>query len=254
METTSLNASKALAFLSNFTSLFKPIKLSFAANASNLNKALSKSTRVYPQVGSAVPPTPVKLGDYVVGEFKQGGVVIWVTDDGQHGLVASIVNLNGANGYAWAIAPHDNTCIPNTYNNSSLPPTYEYPQTPNKNYGGYLNQQAVIQSGNIDSFPAFKAAASYTITVDGMTYGDWFLPSLTEMEQIAKCSFEIDVASEKHNGNELYRGAGAGLGLYWTTVSKSQDCSQASSYALLYQDEDPQKKNLSYPVRCVRAF
>ena len=148
VETTSLNASKALAILSNFTSLFKPVKLSFAANASNLNKALSKSTRVYPQVGSAVPPTPVKLGDYVVGEFKQGGVVIWVTEDGKHGLVASIVNLNGANGYAWAIASYDNTCIPNTYNNSSLPLKYEYPQTPNENYGGYLNQQAVIQLGH----------------------------------------------------------------------------------------------------------
>ena len=36
VETTSLNASKALAFLSNFTSLFKPATLSVSADASML--------------------------------------------------------------------------------------------------------------------------------------------------------------------------------------------------------------------------
>ena len=44
-----------------------------------------------------IPPIPPSK-EYKIGDFAEGGVVIWVTDDKKHGLVASINNLGPTTG------------------------------------------------------------------------------------------------------------------------------------------------------------
>ena len=252
VETTSLNASKALAILSNFTSLFKPVKLSFAANASNLNKALSKSTRVYPQVGSAVPPTPVKLGDYVVGEFKQGGVVIWVTEDGEHGLVASIVNLGpttGPDAYTLTWGPTSKTT--GAKNNNQLPLTYTPGTTPKENYSGYQNQQIIEAITDWESnYPAFAACKNYSITIEGKTYDDWFLPTSTELQQIYNQRLNVNRVSQANGGEPLDTPVGG----YWSSREYQYYSDRAWFLDSLWGDQNARVKDLPYAVRCVRAF
>ena len=41
-----------------------------------------------------------------------------------------------------------------------------------------------LESAGISKFPAAKACADYSVTVDGQTYDDWFLPSKDELNKI----------------------------------------------------------------------
>lgn len=72
---------------------------------------------------------------YQIGDFAQGGVVIWVTQDGQHGLVAAIEDQPNA---AWSTVTIDTGA---TYQ-SSLPLS-----TPNppfeQYYAGWKNQNQI---------------------------------------------------------------------------------------------------------------
>ena len=251
METTSLNASKALAFLSNFTSLFKPATLSVSANASMLNKAFSQSNRVYTQVGSAVQPHSVTL-DYVVGEFKQGGVVIWVTEDGKHGLVASIVNLGpttGPDAYTLKWGPVND--ITKAIYNQPLPKSYTNP-IPEENYSGYQNQKKILElDPDLSDYPAFAACKNYSITIAGTTYDDWFLPTLTELKQIYNQRVNVNRASLTNGGQALKTDHGSA---YWSSFEAENDFGVAwlQNFFDGYQNGDI--KSQPYPVRCVRAF
>ena len=52
---------------------------------------------------STVPPAPSPK-TYTIGQYVQGGVIFWLDPSMQHGLVASIVDMNGGGLYSglWA--------------------------------------------------------------------------------------------------------------------------------------------------------
>jgi hypothetical protein len=75
-------------------------------SAGSLLKALGRFLPLDYQKGAVTsrsancPPAPL----YKIGEFAQGGVVIWLTEDGQHGLVAAIQDAGGPSAiYAWGL-------------------------------------------------------------------------------------------------------------------------------------------------------
>jgi hypothetical protein len=52
---------------------------------------------------------------------------------------------------------------------------------------GYFNSRAIILQGNTDStISAAALADSYTATVSGVIYDDWYLPSRSELNQMCK--------------------------------------------------------------------
>ena len=224
-----------------------------SANASNLNKALANSSRVYPQVGSATPKSSLKLGSYQIGDFAQGGVVIWVTADGQHGLVASIVNLTGA-GAAPTLEWSSSFLNTQAINDAPLPKSYTNP-IPKDNYSGWQNQ-AVIQSGFdwYDDYPAFFVCNCY----QGGGYTDWFLPSVTELRQIYSERATVDIVSTQNGGDALIQG-----GVYWSSVDYANASPITNTRAWYFWFDysnppsghpDADQKDSSHYVRCVRAF
>jgi hypothetical protein len=103
----------------------------------------------------AVPPVPIT---YQVGDYAQGGVVCYVDETGQHGLVCSLIYLDangsedtGLNGVAWGQTGEAT--------NATSPL-------------GDVNMQ-IIRNLGIDNYPAFKACQSYRAGA----FSDWFLPS-----------------------------------------------------------------------------
>lgn len=109
-------------------------------------------------------PLPVVLVHYI-GESFQGGIIFWLDNTKEHGLIVD-------------------TAIQKTvtqwYNG-----TYRFTGTTGDGlYAGSMNTAMIIatqmadnQTGNF----AAKICANYSVTMSGVTYGDWYLPSKYEL-------------------------------------------------------------------------
>jgi len=102
---------------------------------------------------------------HTIGESYGGGIVFYVYDGGQHGLIAATADQS--TGIRW-------------YNG-----TYRYTGTTGDGLGaGAMNTAMIVatqmadnQTGNF----AAKVCADYSVVVGGITYGDWYLPSKHEL-------------------------------------------------------------------------
>ena len=115
--------------------------------------------------GLASWTTPAANSSHYIGESYGGGIVFYVYDGGQHGLIAATADQSAE--IQW-------------YNG-----TYKYTGTTGDGLGaGAMNTAMIIstqmadnQTGNF----AAKVCADYSVTVGGVTYGDWYLPSKYEL-------------------------------------------------------------------------
>jgi hypothetical protein len=102
---------------------------------------------------------------HYIGESYGGGIVFYVYDNGQHGLIAATADQSS--GIQW-------------YNG-----TYRFTGTTGDGLNaGAMNTAIIVasqmadnQSGNF----AAKVCADYSVTIGGITYGDWYLPSKYEL-------------------------------------------------------------------------
>jgi len=100
-----------------------------------------------------------------IGQSYQGGIIFWLDASGQHGLIAATADQS--TGMQW-------------YNG-----TYRITGTTGDGlYAGAMNTAMIVatqmndnQTGNF----AAKVCADYSVTVGGVTYGDWYLPSKHEL-------------------------------------------------------------------------
>lgn len=102
---------------------------------------------------------------HYIGESYGGGIVFYVYDNGQHGLIAAIT---------------DQSLQMQWYNG-----TNRYTGATGDGLGAGARNTAIIisaqmndnQTGNF----AAKICADYSVTVNDVTYGDWYLPSKYEL-------------------------------------------------------------------------
>ena len=102
---------------------------------------------------------------HFIGENYGGGIVFYVYDNGQHGLISATADQS--TGIQW-------------YNG-----TYRYTGTTGDGLGaGAMNTALIVATQMADNqlgnFAA-KVCADYSVTVGGITYGDWYLPSKYEL-------------------------------------------------------------------------
>ena len=101
-----------------------------------------------------------------IGDSYQGGIIFWLDATGQHGLIAATADQS--TGIQW-------------YNGIS-----RYTGTIGDGlYSGSMNTAMIVstqmadnQAGNF----AAKVCSDYSVTISGITYGDWYLPSLYELD------------------------------------------------------------------------
>lgn len=158
---------------------------------------------------------------HFIGESYGGGIVFYVYDNGQHGLIAATADQKTS--IQW-------------YNG-----TYRYTGTTGDGLGaGAMNTAMIVatqiadnQAGNF----AAKVCADYSITVGGVTYGDWYLPS-------------------KHELNLLYLKkavvGGFANSYYWSSTEVDDFRAWFQSFIDGYQNYI--SKFSTYDVRAVRAF
>jgi hypothetical protein len=169
--------------------------------------------------GLATWQTPSGTGHYI-GESYGGGIVFYVYDNGRHGLIAATVDQS--TGIRWYGGSYTNT------------------RARADGVGAGLKNTAIIiaNQGNVDGV-AFAATVcnEYSVTVAGITYGDWYLPSKQELDLLYQQKAAVS--------NLVNIG-------YWS--SSESDNNNAWAENFLDRVQVTITKNVSYYVRAIRAF
>jgi hypothetical protein len=167
---------------------------------------------------------------YSVGDFAQGGIVFWVDETGQHGLVAAKVDQDGGSGIQW-------------YNGSNTDTEAHGDGV----YAGEMNTMLIIanQGSNSNDYAA-GVCANYTVTESGVVYGDWYLPSKEELDLMYQNKATIE-ATAGANG-----GSGFADDYYWSSTEYSSNL--AWPHCFEYGFQSKYYKNDARRVRAVRAF
>ena len=158
---------------------------------------------------------------HFIGEKYGGGIVFYVYDNGQHGLIAATADQS--TGIQW-------------FNG-----TYRYTGTTGDGLNaGAMNtalivatQMSDIQTGNF----AAKVCADYSVAGGSITYGDWYLPSKYELNLLYL--------------QKTIVGGFTNLD-YWSSSEVNSSLAWFQGFGFGVQGNG--NKNSTYYVRAVRAF
>jgi hypothetical protein len=124
---------------------------------------------------------------------------------------------------------------------------------------GYRNTRAIVLQGNSNSATSAAALAdSHTVTVSGVTYDDWYLPSKDELNQMCKWQKGVAWTSDATvcTGGTINSGLGAaGFGSisnYWS--SSEILANTAWTQGFLFGGQGSLGKSGTPHVRPIRAF
>ena len=167
-------------------------------------------------------------GTHYIGESYGGGIVFYVYDNGKHGLIAA--KSDQSTGIRWYGGTNTNT------------------RARGDGVGAGLKNTAIIiaNQGAVDG-SAFAATVcnEYFVTVDGVTYGDWYLPSKYELNLMYT---KIGQGAPSPNTNV----GGFALNYYWS--STEADTNVAWGQYFDNGDQGYTFKYYSSYVRAIRAF
>jgi len=171
---------------------------------------------------------------YQIGDFAHGGVVFWVDETGEHGLVCAKEDQDDGSGIRWYAG---------TYG-----ATRAYGDGP---YAGEANTTIIIAAhvaiGDDGNTYAARICNELQITEGGKTYGDWYLPSKEELYLMYQNKAIIDATAVAHGGTALV------ASYYWSSTEASfyyeaREIDFSDGYV------DSASKYAKLHVRAIRAF
>lgn len=144
-----------------------------------------KPTQLTAGTGINITNNVISAKTYHIGDFAQGGIVFWLDETGQHGLVCA--KQDQSTYLRW----HTGT----------------YGLTQAKGDGpmaGETNTEiilaALVHIGDDGSSYAARICNELQITENGYTYGDWYLPSKEELYQMYLNMAAIDATALANGG------------------------------------------------------
>ena len=157
---------------------------------------------------------------YAIGDFAHGGVVFWVTANGQHGKVVSI--------YETGVNPWSNV--------DSL-----IGATAQSAINGAGNTVAIMmQAGHEKSAARLCADLAYS------GFDDWYLPALDELDLIYDSKSMINATATANGGESL-----SSL-FYWSSTEHNATQALAVNFTTGIPGTSNKPKNQS--IRAIRAF
>jgi len=173
--------------------------------------------------GTTVDPYVISSGSssHYIGESYGGGIVFYVYDNGQHGLIAATSDQSTGIKFGY------NAVFTMAFADGL--------------YAGKSNTNLVIAGQSIDDGYSYAARVcnEYTATMGGVTYGDWYLPS-------------------KHELNLLYQQraivGGFSGGGYWTSNESTTNYQAAWYQNFSTGNQNIDNKVAAAYVRAIRAF
>ncbi len=155
-----------------------------------------------------------------IGETYGGGIVFYVYDNGQHGLIAATVDQS--TGIRWYSGSFTNTMA-----------------FADGVGAGKANTAIIIANQGYGDGATYAARIcnEYSVTVDGVTYGDWYLPSKYELNLLYLQKSMVGGFVNNH---------------YWSSTEINSDTAWDQLFGSGSQSNF-NKTNAGY-VRAVRAF
>jgi hypothetical protein len=175
--------------------------------------------------------TPI-VSSHSVGDFAHGGIVFWVDETGQHGLVCT--KSDQSDGIRWNAGTDGLTRARG-----------------DGVYAGAANTVIIISAQvaiGDDHLPyAAQLCNDLQITEGGTTYGDWYLPSTYELDLMDQNKALIDVTALANGGSGFSNVA------YWSSSEISSDQAWVWLFDFGFKT-NYDKFDDDYGVRAVRAF
>jgi hypothetical protein len=181
---------------------------------------------------------------HAIGDSYQGGIIFWIDASGQHGLITSITDQS--TGIRWYADPafNANTMAYGGKNNANFGGMGGI-STSGGVGGGKTNTILIISVqgfGDGNNYAA-RLCNEYSVTSGGVTYEDWYLPSIDELNLM---DLNVGVRSSLSNI------ANFSTGVYWSSSEVSS--TNAISQHLNGGMQRSQSKSTLNSVRAIRAF
>jgi hypothetical protein len=198
------------------------------------SQLLSVPYAYYSETASQLTQTGVNGDQHYIGDLYGGGIVFYVYDQGQKGLIASLDDLDGGSGTAWSNVSGTEIGI-----------------GARSFYSGPSNTSAITgQSGHTSS--AAQLCADYS----NEGYSDWYLPAAWELDLLYHSAYVIsrtlgEDANIHTNGFDPAFEAPT-FGSYWS--STEHDGSNAKYYSFNSGALGSGSKTEAFRVRAVRAY
>jgi len=197
---------------------------------SNGGGSFQDSVNIY-TAGNGIDITGTTISEhkYQIGDFAQGGIVFWVDETGEHGLVCA--KQDQSTGIRWYAGTYTNTMASGT-----------------GPYAGEMNTIIIIANqGNGDGNTyAARICNELKITENGKTYGDWYLPSSDELYLMYQNRLIINATATANGGSAFANTS------YWSSTSQNDNS------AIMYKFSDDmyisELKSAEHRVRAIRAF
>jgi hypothetical protein len=175
--------------------------------------------------------TAANVENYKIGDFTKGGIVFWVDQTGQHGLVCTKQNQTAS--IKWFAGTFGSTQA----KGSGL-------------YAGKANNAIVISShvaiGDNEDLYAARLCSELNVEDKSGSYGDWYLPSRYELNLMYQNKDIINSTSNDNGGDNFIND------VYWTSTEESS--SRVWVVNFLDGSETNVLKSVSNPVRAIRSF
>ena len=163
--------------------------------------------------------SPPAAPTYVVGEAKQGGIIFYIDESGQHGLAVATVD---AGEQKWLNTDFKNT----TAVRAGI-------------YAGQYNTNLITENQGNGTYAAM-VAAEYM----GGGFGDWYLPSKEELNVMYQQRASIGMGSNTYT--------------YWTSTEVLAPAGSTSETAYIQAFSggvsSTTSKNNVYKIRAIRRF
>jgi hypothetical protein len=158
---------------------------------------------------------------HAIGDYYKGGTIFWLDASRQHGLIAP--DYDQSNGIQW---DNGTSRITGTIGDGL--------------YAGAMNTAIIVATQMADNqFGSFaaKVCADFAVTVDGVAYGDWYLPS----------KYELNLLYEQRDIVKNF-----GVNYYWSSTEYND---QQAWFQFFFSGAQLfNVKSTSYNVRAIRAF
>jgi len=168
---------------------------------------------------------------YQIGDFAQGGIVIWVDETGEHGIVCA--KSDQSSGVRWNAGTHGDTQAKG-----------------DGPFAGEMNTAIIIAAqvaiGDDGNTYAARICNESCITEGGVTYCDWYLPSKGESNKMYTNKATINATAIANGGSSF------ASDYYWNSTEK--DTAGAYKQSFINGFNNAGAKGSSYYVRAVRAF
>jgi len=172
-------------------------------------------TPIGPYVYNGSNWNPMITRTYAIGDAAQGGIVFWVDESGEHGLVAATADQG--NNISWFNGGSAFFC--NRVRNDGIKT-------------GRINTDAIIAQHGNNTY-----AASLCAKYLGGGFGDWYLPS----------KYELDLLNLQ---NAVVGGFGGSM--YWS--STENDATNAWGQIIPGGNQGLNDKGSNFKVRAIRRF